>query len=69
MAEPSEIKSQVNRTRENNDPAGFSRKPMLDENEGAGLRGEDKQQDDLKQPGDNPPDSNGTGGVGSQGDM
>jgi hypothetical protein len=42
MAEPSEIKSQVNRTREDNDPAAFSPKPVLDENKGAGLRGKEK---------------------------
>jgi hypothetical protein len=69
MSEPSDIKSQVNRMRENNDPAGSSRKPMLDENKGAGLRGKDKQQGDLKQPSDTPPDSDITGGVGSQGGM
>jgi hypothetical protein len=62
-------KSQVNRTRENNDPAAFSPKPTLDEDKGAGLRGKDKQQGDLEQPGDNPPDSDGTGGVGTQGGM
>ena len=31
MAEPSEIDSQVNRTREKNDPAAFSPKPALEE--------------------------------------
>jgi hypothetical protein len=69
MANPSDVKSQVNRTRENNDPAGFGKKPMLDENKGGGLRGEDKRQGDLKQPADNPPDGDVTGGVGSQGGM
>jgi hypothetical protein len=40
-------KQQVNRTREKNDPAAFSDKPMLDERRHAGLRGEDKTQDRL----------------------
>jgi hypothetical protein len=40
-------KQQINRNREDNDPAAFSDKPMLDENRGAGLRGGDKRQDDL----------------------
>jgi hypothetical protein len=69
MSEPSDIKNQVNRSRTNNDPAGSSLKPMLDEDQGAGLRGKDKQQGDLKQPADTPPDSDTTGGVGSQGGM
>ncbi|MEA3028057.1 MAG: hypothetical protein QOF91_3342 [Alphaproteobacteria bacterium] len=70
MAEPSEIKSQVNRTRENSDPAAFSPKPVLDEkNKGAGLRGGDKKQGDLQQPAERPPDSDTTGGVGSQGGL
>ena len=54
MAEPSEINSQVNRTREKNDPAAFSPKPALEEKKGSGLRGKDKQQGDLKQPIDKP---------------
>ena len=49
MAEPSEINSQVNRTREKNYPAAFSPKPALDEKKGSRLRGKDKQQGDLKQ--------------------
>jgi hypothetical protein len=48
MAEPSELKSQVNRTREENDSAAFSTKPMLDGKHGAGLRGKDSQQGALR---------------------
>ena len=48
MAGPSEIKSQVNRDREEDDPAAFSDKPMLGENHGAGLRGRDRQQGALR---------------------
>ena len=41
-------KNQVHREREVGDGHfGFSPKPMLDENRGAGLRGGDKQQDKL----------------------
>jgi hypothetical protein len=58
----------VSRTRENNDPVSFSDKPH-DENKGAGLRGKDKQQGDLKQPTDTPPDSAVSGGGGSQDGM
>ena len=49
MGIPSENKNQVNRTREEPDPAATSPKPMLDENRKDGLRGQDKRQGDLRQ--------------------
>ena len=49
MALPSENKNQVHRTREELDPAATSPKPMLDEKRKGGLRGQDKQQGDLRQ--------------------
>ena len=62
-------KNQVNLTRENNNPAAFGKKPQLDEKDGAGLRGQDKQQGDLKRPSEMQPESDVTGEVGSQGGM
>ena len=50
MANHSEINSQVNRTRDKNDPAAFSPKPALDEKKGSRLCGKEKHQGDLKQP-------------------
>ena len=49
MAIPSENKNQVHRTRQEPDPTAFSVKPELDEETGAGLRGDDKRQGDLHQ--------------------
>ena len=49
MGIPSEHKNQVTRTREEPDPAAFSSKPELDEKRKGGLRGQDKQQGDLRQ--------------------
>ena len=48
MGIPSENKNQINRTREEPDPSAFSVKPELDEEKGAGLRGKDKKQGDLR---------------------
>jgi hypothetical protein len=48
MGLPSDNKSQVHRDRETNDPAAFSRKPMLDEDRDGGLRGDDKRQGALR---------------------
>ena len=47
MGLPSENKNQVTRTREDKDPSAASPKPMLDEKRKSGVRGQDKQQDDL----------------------
>lgn len=45
---PSDNKNQVNRSREEPDPAANSLKPELDENRNGGLRGQDKRQGDLQ---------------------
>jgi hypothetical protein len=47
MGIPSENKNQINRTREEPDPSAFSVKPE-EEEKGAGLRGKDKKQGDLR---------------------
>ena len=49
MGLPSDNKNQVNRTREEPDPAAASPKPILDKNRKGGLRGQDKRQGDLRQ--------------------
>ena len=49
MGIPSENKNQVNRTREEPDPSAFSVKPELNEKRKGGLRGQDKEQGDLRQ--------------------
>jgi hypothetical protein len=49
MGIPSENKNQINRSREEPDPAAFSPKPQLDEKPKGGLRGQDKRQGDLRQ--------------------
>ena len=49
MGIPSDNKNQVNRTREEPDPAAFSPKPEFNEKAKDGLRGKDKSQGDLRQ--------------------
>jgi hypothetical protein len=48
MGIPSDNKNQINRTRDEPDPAAFSVKPELNEHRNGGLRGNDKRQGKLR---------------------